>query len=170
MECRRWRPRCTSSLRGNTRFDAGGRHRPSVHRDVRVDARRPTAPGATTGWTPSAAPNWSCVDDSAPNDDTDYVEATAVGLTDTYAVQDAPVAGGTIYGVQVNLSTKKTDAGSCSLAPIVRHSGTDQVGSAFNPGTAYAFARAVYPTNPGTGAAWTESDFNAAEFGLQRTA
>lgn len=137
--------------------------------DCRVDPRVPTGAGATTGWTPSTAPNWSCVDDAAPNDDTDYVSTTAPA-TDTYALQDAPVAGGTIYGVQLLWNSKKLDAGACSVAPVVRHGTTDYAGTAQNPGTTYAYGRQVYPTNPGTSAAWTESDFNAAEFGLQRTA
>ena len=138
--------------------------------DVRVDARYPTGAGATTGWTPSAAPNWSCVDDPTPNDDTDYVSAASTSLKDTYTVQDAPVAGGTLYGVQLLLSVKKTDAGTCTVVPVVRHSTLDYPGASINPGTTYAYGRQAYGTNPGTGAAWTESDFNAAEFGITRTA
>lgn len=139
--------------------------------DCRVDPRYPTGAGATTGWTPSTAPNWSCVDDAAPNDDTDYVSAAAAsGVKDTYAVQDAPVAGGTLYGVQLLWNIKKLDSGTCSVAPVVRHSGTDQIGTAQDPGLTYAYGRQAYGTNPGTGAAWVEADFNAAEFGVSRTA
>lgn len=136
--------------------------------DVRVDARVPTAPGASTGWTPSAGANWACVDESPPNDDTDSVTAATVGLTDTYTVQDAALAGAALFGVQVNLNMKKMDAGTCTIAPVVRHAGVDQVGAALAPGTGYAFGLALYPTNPGTGAAWVEADFNAAEFGCRK--
>jgi len=137
--------------------------------DCRVDARVPTAPGATTGWTPSAGANWQCVDEAAPNDDTDYTTAAAVSLTDTFAAAAAaPVAGATIYGVQHCLSVRKTDAGVCTIAPVIRHSGTDYPGAAISPGTAYAYGLQIAATNPGTAAAWTESDFNAAEFGYSR--
>jgi len=137
--------------------------------DVRVDARLPTAAGATTGWTPSAGANWACVDDAAPNDDTDYVTAATAALTDTYTVQDAPVAGATIYGVQHCLSVKKTDAGACTVAPVIRSGGVDYVGTAANPGTTYGYALSIAAVNPATGVAWTEAGFNAAEFGVTRT-
>ena len=138
--------------------------------DVRVDARLPTGAGALAAWTPSAGANWQNVDDAAPNDDTDYNSAAASALTDTFVVQDAPVPGAALYGVQVNLSAKKSDAGTCSLASVVRQAGSNQVAAAQNPGTSYAYLRTVYQTNPHTSAQWTEADFNADEFGYQRTA
>lgn len=137
--------------------------------DCRVDARYPTGAGATTGWTPSAGANWAAVDDAAPNDDTDYTSAAAAGVTDTFVTQDAPVVGAAIYGVQHVLSMKKTDAGAASVAPVIRHSGTDYPGAALNPGTTYAYLLQIAATNPGTAAAWTEAGFNAAEFGYTRT-
>jgi hypothetical protein len=137
--------------------------------DCRVDARLATAPGNAAAWTPSTGANWQCVDDIPPNDDTDYVSATASGVTDTFVTQDAPVSGAVIYGVQHCLNMRKTDAGLCSVAPVVRHAGTDYVGGNLNPGITYACWRGVQPTNPGTGAQWTEAGFNAAEFGYKRT-
>jgi hypothetical protein len=136
--------------------------------DCRVDARYPTAAGATTGWTPSAGANDACVDETAPNDDTDSVSAASSPLTDTYTYQDAPVVGATIYGVQHCLSVKKSDAGTCTVAPVTRHSGTDYVGSTISPGTSYSYGLVVQATNPGTSAQWTEAGFNAAEFGVKR--
>jgi hypothetical protein len=137
--------------------------------DVRVDARVATAAGATTTWTPSTGSNWQNVDDATPNGDTDYNATFSVPATDTFPVQDAPVPGATLYGVQVSISAKKSDAGAGSLAPVIRHSGTDYAGSDLALGTGYLYVLRVYATNPGTGAAWTEADFNAAEFGYKRT-
>lgn len=136
--------------------------------DCRVDALLPTGAGATTGWTPSAGANWQCVDDAAPNDDTDYTSAATTGLTDTFVFPDAPVAGATIYGIQHNLSSKKTDAGTASLAPVIRHSGVDYPGTAIFPGLAYTYALQIAATNPGTGVAWTEAGLNACDFGYTR--
>jgi len=138
--------------------------------DCRVDALYPTGAGATTGWTPSAGANWQCVDDTVPNDDTDYTSAAAAGVTDTFVVPDAPVVGAAIYGVQHCVSAKKSDAGAAAIAAVVRHSGVDYVGADLNPGTAYAVLQQIHATNPGTAAAWTEAGFNAAEFGYKRTA
>ena len=138
--------------------------------DMRVDVRNPTGAGAVTGWTPSAGSNWQNVDDATPNDDTDYNAATTASQTDTFVVQDAPVVGAAILGVQVCISAKKTDAGVCSIASVVRQGTTNLAATAQNPGTSYDYLRTVYPTNPHTSAQWTEADFNADEFGYQRTA
>jgi hypothetical protein len=138
--------------------------------DCRVDALLPSGAGATTGWTPSTGANYACVDETAPNDDTDYVSTSTTGATDTYTYPDAPVTGATIYGIQHCLALKKSDAGTCTVAPVVRHSGTDYVGSDLSPSTSYAYGLAVQQTNPGTSAQWTEAGFNAAEFGVKRTA
>ena len=138
--------------------------------DCRVDARYPTGAGATTGWTPSTGANWSCVDETAPNGDTDYVSAATSGLTDTYVTQDAVVIGAPIYGVQHALSMKKSDTGTCTVAPVIRVSGVDYPGADLAPSTAYGYGLQIAQTNPATAAQWTEAGFNAAEFGMKRTA
>ena len=138
--------------------------------DCRVDAGVPSGAGASAQWTPSAGSNYQNVDDAAPDDDATYNETTTVGHVDTFVVPDAASAGATIRGVQVNLSAKKTDAGECTIAPVVRHSSTNYVGADIAPATAYANLTGVFQTNPGTSAAWVEADFNAAEFGYKRTA
>jgi hypothetical protein len=139
--------------------------------DCRVDARYPTAEGASSAWTPlSGTDNALMVDETAPDDDTTYTATPTIGATDTYVMQDAPVPGAVLYGVQLCVSQKKTDSGTCSIAPVVRHGGIDYPGTVTNPGTTYAYALTPYGMNPGTGAAWTESDFNNAEFGVKRTA
>jgi hypothetical protein len=62
--------------------------------DCRVDARLPTAEGASYAWTPSAGTdNALMVDEAAPNDDVDFNATPTVGATDTHVVQDAPVPG-----------------------------------------------------------------------------
>jgi hypothetical protein len=137
--------------------------------DCRVDACADTAPGANTGWTPSAGANWQCVDDATPNGDTDYTAATTIGMTDTFVAADMPVAGATIYGVQHCLTVKKMDAGAASIAPVVRHAGVDYPGADLNPGTTYAVVSQIATVNPGTGLQWTVAGVNAAEFGYRKT-
>ena len=137
--------------------------------DVRVDARLPTGSGANSGFTASAGANFSCVDETTPNGDTDTVTAPTVGLTDTYALQDAPVPGSPILGVQHCINAKKLDAGNCAIAAVVRHGGADFVGTDLTPGVGYSYLLTPQAVNPGTGAIWQESDFNAAEFGYRKT-
>ena len=139
--------------------------------DVRVDARFPTAEGANSAWTPSTgSDNALMVDDPAPNSDTDFNSTVTVNAVDTHVVQDAPVAGATIYAVQQCTYMKKTDAGTTSVAAVVRSGGTDYVQPTVNPTTAYKYYLQPLPTDPNTSAAWTEAKFNAAEFGYKRIA
>jgi len=135
--------------------------------DVRVDASSPTGPGTTTQWSPSAGANWQCVDEKPPNDDTDFVESMTSGAIDTFVVPDAPV-GAIIFGVQQCIALKKTDAGSGSAAPIIRHSNVHYPGATLSPSTTYGYGLQINQVNPGTSAQWTEADFNAAEFGYKR--
>jgi len=137
--------------------------------DVRVDARRPTAAGAVTGWTPLAGANWDAVNDTTPDDDTTYTSTSTVSATDTFVTEDAPIVGATIFGVQHCLAMKKADAGTCTVAPVIRHGTTNYPGAPISPGTSYSYGVAIAATNPGTGLAWTEAGFNAAEFGYTRT-
>lgn len=138
--------------------------------DVRVDVRNVTAEGAASDWTPSTGTdNAATIDDAAPNGDTDYNSTSTPGAIDTFVVQDAPVTGAVLYGVQIVLSLRKTDAGACTVAPAIRHSGTNYLGSDLSPSTSYAYGLQVYATNPGTSAQWTEAGFNAAELGYKRT-
>jgi hypothetical protein len=137
--------------------------------DCRCDVRVPTAEGASSAWTPSTGTdNALNVDEATENADTDYNASSAVGQVDTFVTQDAPVVGAALLGVQHNISLRKVDAGVCTVAPVIRHSGVDYVGTAVAPSVAYNFATQVAQVNPGTAAQWTEADFNAAEFGYKR--
>lgn len=151
--------------------DSGGTPWNNFLGDVRTDTRKVIAAGASSGWTTGPTPggtNYQMVDDATPNADTDYIE-TLAGATDLYEVEDAPVAGGTIYGIQMCWSMKKTDAGSCIVAPVVRQGTTPLAGPTQNPGTEYVYHTQIHATNPHTGLAWAESDFNANQYGLVRS-
>jgi hypothetical protein len=136
--------------------------------DIRVDVRAVTGAGATTQFTPSAGSNYQNVDDAAANGDTDYNSTDVVGEIDTFTAEDAPVVGGGILAVQVVLQAKKEDAGVCTVAPVIRHSGVNYPAAAQFPSTSYTFLCTPYEQNPGTSAAWVEADFDAAEFGYTK--
>lgn len=136
--------------------------------DCRVDKRIPTADGAVADWTPLSGTRASNVDDAAPDDDTTYNSTLTAGATDTFVVEDAPVVGATVYGVQLNVGWKKADAGGCVVAPIIRSGGTNYPGPTVNPGTTYFYTSWPVGLNPATSAPWTEAAYNAAEFGYRR--
>jgi hypothetical protein len=137
--------------------------------DVRIEAHFPKGPGSSTGWTPSAGANWETTDDQPAPNTTDYNSTTTLNAADTLDVQNLKNTGGTIQGVQMLLYHKKNDAGGSLVAPVVRVGGSDYVGADFAPSdSSWRYERRVYEKDP-TGAAWTESSFNAAEFGYKKT-
>lgn len=133
-----------------------------------VDAHFPTADGATNDWTASAGNRWDCVNETAPNDDTDYIHASTAGNKNTFVVEDLKNAGGTILGVETLIAARRLSGGFASICPVIRHSSTDYDGAEQTLAASYAFYRQLYVTNPGTGSAWTEAHFNAAEFGVKK--
>lgn len=138
--------------------------------DVTVSAIYPSGAGATSGWTPSAGSNYQCVDETAPNDDTDYNATATLDAVDTYAMTNCS-AGAVIKAVQLLASVRKEDVGAANIKLVTRSGGTDYLGTEIGISTtAYAYVREVREVDPATSAAWTESGFNAVEFGMKKTA
>lgn len=137
--------------------------------DIRVETVFPTGSGNSTDGTPSAGSNWQCVDDNPPNDDTDYVSETTTGDHDTYAMGNLATATGSVTAVRWAANARKTDAGSCTVAPVLRTGGADFTGSDKSPGTSYRYLSQIYDVNPDTGLAFTISEINAIEVGWKKT-
>jgi hypothetical protein len=140
--------------------------------DVTISAVFPNGAGNSSQWTPSAGSNYDCANETSPNDDTDYNATSTVGNKDLYAFASAP-AGADIRAVQVLAAVRKSAEGPGQVVLVTRSGGTDYDGATQGiGGTAYSYVREVLETDPGSGsplAAWTESGFNAAEFGIKKT-
>lgn len=137
--------------------------------DCRVDTIFPSGAGNYTDFTPSTGSNYTCVDESAPNT-TDYVSSATSGHRDSYAFGDlAGLSSQTVYGVQVNAYSQKSDAGARSLGTMARLSSTNSDGTGVALPTSYSYISQVYETDPAS-AAWTETNVNSAEFGVKVTA
>lgn len=150
--------------------DSSGAENNDFLGDVRVDAHYPIADGATHEWTPSTgSDNYALVDEVAPNT-TDYNSTNTLNAVDTLVVEDLKNTGARICGVQMSIYHSKEDAGACLVAPVVRPVSTNIVGADFAPSAgSYNYVRAVHGLNPATGLAWSESTFNATEFGYKKT-
>lgn len=140
--------------------------------DCRVDCIDPNGNGNSSQFVGSdgnSTDNYLLVDEAAPNGDTDYVESATVGNKDTYTYENHPIAAGTVYGVQVNMNARKTDAGLRKVVSVARLS-TNEVDSAEHSlSTSYLYYRDIRETKPG-GGAWSITDINNAEFGVKVTA
>lgn len=138
--------------------------------DIRIDAGRPNGNGNSsqlTGSDGNSTDNYLLVDETNPNGDTDYVQSSTSGQKDTYAFPNMAHTPANIYGVQVCVYAKKDDAGARSVCSVTRSGGADTDGATQALSTSYRYYLEVLETDPATAAAWTQSGYNAAEFGLK---
>ena len=140
--------------------------------DVRVEYLRPTGAGFSQDWDlVGAANHWTAVDDAAaPDGDTSYITSATLNEIDTQEYANTSLPSGTIFGVQVNILARKTDSGARGVKPVLRHSGTDYLGTEQNPSASdYRYLHEVFDENPGTTAPWTISDVNNLQVGVKLT-
>jgi hypothetical protein len=126
------------------------------------------AAGSNANFTCSTGTDHGAlVDEAAPNDDTDHVFSSALNHVDTW---NYPALGytGTIKGVQMSLSAKKTDSGTRAIAAVTRPVATNRVHATNHYiGTSYAYWKSIWEVNPEDSAAWEVADVDGAEFGVK---
>lgn len=136
--------------------------------DHRVDILVPNAAGDSTDWTPDAGSNYDRVNENPADDDTTYVESNTSTDRDLYNFQSTPGVSA-VKGVQLNTVVRETDAEIFQLKHIAKSGTTTDVGSAqtVGSGASYTNIYKVYEENPDTSAAWTDSELNSAQFGIE---
>lgn len=137
--------------------------------DVRVETIYATADGNHSQWTPnSGTTHYDRVNEAQADGDTTYVSDSTVGHLDTYAFGDIDT-GATVYGLQTNLYARKDDAATRQIAPVIRQSGTDNVGTTATLSSSYVVYSQLYNQDP-TSADWTPTTVNADEYGVKEIA
>lgn len=134
--------------------------------DSKTVALYPNGNGAHSDFVGSdgnSTDNYLLVDETTPNDDTDYVASATVNAEDTYTYTDLSGTG-TVFGVQALPYVRKTDAGARTMKSVARLSSTEVDGAEKAPGTTYAYYPQIFDIKPG-GGDWTITDVNNAEFG-----
>ncbi|MES4793250.1 MAG: hypothetical protein C4321_09995, partial [Chloroflexota bacterium] len=133
--------------------------------DVRIRTVYPNAAGSATQWTPiGASANYQAVSEAQANDDTDYVASATAGQVDLY--QFAALPAGQVFAVQSILTARKDDAGSRTIREKVRQGTTTYDGPTVPLGDSYQQFRNIRNTAP-DGSTWSESIFNALEWGVE---
>lgn len=135
--------------------------------DCRVDTQFPNADGATTNFvTSSGTTHYTLVDEAAPNS-TDYVDSATVGDRDLYEFANlTALATSAVYGVQVSTAAWKDDAGSRSIAVTARSASTNVDGATQALSTSQLYHSSIFETDSAS-AAWTQSNVDAAQFGIK---
>lgn len=134
-----------------------------------VEAVKPNGAGNYANWTASSGANYTTQSDIPEDGDTSYVTTSTSATIDTYTHGSLARVNSSILGIQVNYCARTTDSTAYSIYPVVRSSGTDNVGStayAINI-TSYAIIGVVIPQNPVAAANWTPTTLNAAEIGMK---
>lgn len=141
--------------------------------DMSVKVARVTGSGASDEWTPvpGTLANYQCVDDSTPNNDTDYVYADeGTVVTDLYAFTDlSTFTGGNVYPQFELVVAYPTTTNTGDL--VVCHVLSDGTTTATYTNTrlsvwgSYEYDQVVVETNPFTAAAWTIEEIEALQYG-----
>jgi hypothetical protein len=140
----------------------------STTTQVVVSSSRPVADGAHSEFSRSTGlVQYAGVDDVTSDDDSSYNEADAVNEIDTMAMGDAPDPNQPIAFVMLAI-VARNGGGTERLAPVLRQSSTDYVGTAVALGPSYAPIFETYDVSP-AGSAWTPTIWNAIEAGYKRT-
>lgn len=136
--------------------------------DNRVDILFPNASGDSTQWAPDSGNNWDRVNENPADDDTSYVEDGTLAQRDLYNYQSTPGLSA-VKGIQLNTVLRETDAEIFQVKHVAKSSTTTDVGAAQTVGSAAAYSNLykIYELNPHTSAAWTDSEINSAQFGIE---
>jgi len=137
--------------------------------DCRIETIYPSAEGADTSWTANTGTKTSRVNDvSAYDSDTGYIYSGTPGDSQTFTLGDLSVTAGTVFAVQTNVVAHKDDAGLRTVAPILRISGTDYVGTTAPAlGSGYLVYNQLYERLDPSSAVWTVATVNAMEAGVK---
>ena len=137
--------------------------------DSRVEVVFPDGAGNSSQWTPSAGSNWQNVDDNPADDDSTYNESSTTNDIDlyTYANPPAITGGSTFWGVKAMAKINKQDAGDRNFRIVARPTSTNRNGASQPLSTDWLYRHEIWDIDPETSSAWTDSTFNASEFGAE---
>jgi hypothetical protein len=134
--------------------------------DVRVKTFYPDSDGTHSDFTRSTGSNdYECVDDSQPNDDTDYIESSTVSDKSTFGITTGSLS--TVHGIKVGNRMKKTDAGAKQVRLLLRSNGTDYTGDTEDALDSWSRINKIYLTDPDDSNAWTQAKLEACEYGIE---
>lgn len=138
--------------------------------DCRIDTVVPTGDGYYTDFTPSSGTAHYPNVNTTPAATVTYNYTSVVGAKDSYTYPAIPILpSSTVFGVQLNAFSEKSDSGSRSFATLTRLGGVDANGASTPLAASYIFLSQIYETDPTT-VNWTQTTVNSAQFGVQVTA
>jgi hypothetical protein len=140
--------------------------------DCQIEGIFPNGAGDRTEWDPSAGSNYACVDDPQSAYNTgDYVYDDTAGQGDLYEFGDPGAISGEIKGIAIINFAALSAAGSRVVRNIYK---TDGGGTEYDLSGNFAVASTdpagfvmIQEQNPDTSDAWTESELQNGQFGVE---
>jgi len=132
---------------------------------IRVQTLVPSGAGSSTQFTPTAAPNYSTVND-IPDVTTTYNSDTVSGHRDTFAMGDLTAATSSVLAVQQVMHGKQLDAGVATIKQAQKSGATVSYGTTKTLTASTVAYFDVFETNP-AGGGWTPTNVNAIEAGYE---
>jgi hypothetical protein len=147
--------------------DTSGSQNTGYSGDVRISAYIPNADGDSSGLSLSTGTShYAVVDERPPNDATDYAYDSVVN---DYDLLHIPNTSGisTVQAVTLWLRAQKSDAGTASIAHMLKSGSTENTGSDVALSTSWTYYGSVYNVDPTDSAAWTASKLDALQIGAK---
>lgn len=122
----------------------------------------PSAAGTNSDWTGA----YTDIDEFTPND-ADYINSGTPGAISTFGLSDINAAYSAMDVGAVIVNTRGRATGGADAYAALRTGGTDYLSSALSLPAAFTPTPAAFQTNPDTAAAWTVTELNALEAGVE---
>lgn len=141
--------------------------------DVVVRTRVPNGDASVAMTKSGGATNYENVDNapfSAAWEDTSYVESGTATTKDLYDYENLETedASANIVGAQIESIVKATDASIISAKHKIKSSVTEIAKTTQNfMWDTYGYMIDIQETDPNTGSAWTPTNFDATQFGIE---
>lgn len=136
--------------------------------DTRIETLRPDGDTAQIDFTPdSGVTNWTQIDDATQDGDSTYVESAIPGDQDLYTTSDITGAPITFKAIQLVTYARKTDAGPGSISTVISEGTTITVNTPQVVVTSFTFLNDIHEINPDTSAAWTQTEIDGMEIGIE---
>lgn len=135
---------------------------------TKIEELLPGGAGDSTNWTPSAGSNFQNVDETPRDDDTTYNTSLTPADLDLFTAGNLAKIDGTVYGVQLDVLARVTEAGAFTIVPTVKSSTTEGAdGGTSIVNTSYLAVKGLFELDPNAAAPWTPTTVNAMQIGYE---
>lgn len=125
--------------------------------------------GTYTNFTPlTGSDHGDMVKEVVADDNASYNADSVMGNKDSYNLEDLPVPGDIRVLQSINVECLDV-AGVKAAGNLFRIGGNDYTGPPHSPDVNYSNEKTIYEVSPDTGVAWTPTEVNSMEGGLEIT-